>query len=151
MKSLIALSCLFFSTMCFSADWGYAASSNDTSYWIDREFYKYDGKSNNVDIWTKSVTKKTEGSEFYTKTKSLNRYSCINKEYKNLAFIEYKEDGSVEFSSSKPDTTFSIIFPETVAEGLWEVACKSKGKGLRFNEYQKSFEDMSKLYIQQNS
>ncbi|WP_154650429.1 surface-adhesin E family protein [Acinetobacter tjernbergiae] len=148
MKKFILACGLIIPSISFGADWGYVVSTDDTSYWIDKEFYKYDFKNNKVDIWVKSVSKKSNEMKFYTKSKLLNRYSCINKEYRNIAYSEYTEDNKVTYSASVPEENIRVIFPETIAEELWKVACKTKGKGLKFTKYQQQIVDVSTLEVQ---
>lgn len=135
MRKYIALLATLISTSAFSADWVYAVSSGTESFWIDKSFYKFDTKSKTVDVWSKSI-KKNLSNEFYTGSKSLIRYSCLDKTSKILAHVEYRSDGSVSSSKTSPETKFSLIFPDSIAEGMWSIACSSKGKGFTFSKMQ---------------
>ena len=135
MKKLILICGLLASGFSFGANWTYVTSSNLESFYIDKDFYKYDVKNKTVDVWSKSEKKKIYLDEFYTSSKSLSRYSCINKQAKTLAYINYNEEGIAIKSSTKPEGEFSLIFPDSIGEGMWEVACRSKGKGFVFPEY----------------
>ena len=136
MKKLILICGLLVSGFSFGADWVYAASSNSESFWVDRGFYKYNIKNNTVDVWNKTIKKKSNSDDYYTSSKSLDRYSCLDKSTKNLAYVEYEEWGTVSKSNSTPSKAFSIIFPDSIAEGIWKVACESKGKGFMFTKGQ---------------
>lgn len=127
---------LSLSGLSFGAKWTYATSGSLESYYVDRDFYNYDAKNDTVDVWTKSVKKKVYVDEFYTNSKALDRYSCANKKTKNLAFVEYDEQGGSLRSSTKPQSEFSLIFPDSIGEGIWSVACGAKGKGFRFTKSQ---------------
>ncbi len=121
---------------CFAANWGFVTSSTNESFYVDKDYYHYDAKNNTVDIWSKSVGKKSDDSGFYTSSKSLDKYYCSMKKFKNLAFVEYSSLGNVTKSRDTPASNINLIFPETIAEGIWKVACSSKGKGFRFTKYQ---------------
>ena len=136
MKKIILICGMLASGFCFGANWTYVTSSNLESFYVDKDFYKYDSKSNTVDVWSKSVKKKIYLDEFYTNTKSLDRYSCGGKKSKTLASIKYNEDGEVLKSTTKPENDFSLIFPDSIGEGIWYVACGTKGKGFRFTKQQ---------------
>lgn len=137
MNKLIFLAvALGLSSYSFGAKWTYATSGDLESFYVDRDFYKYNAKNNTVDVWTKSVKKKVYVDEFYTRSKALYKYSCINKESKTLAFIEYDEQGQSLRSSTKPQGEFSLIFPDSIGEGIWSVACGTKGKGFKFTKSQ---------------
>ncbi|ARG18759.1 hypothetical protein B7L44_07020 [Acinetobacter nosocomialis] len=143
MKKIIFLTAFLASSLSFGADWRYAASTDADSYWVDKSFYKYDSKNNSIDVWSKSVTKKLGLNEFYTKSKSLDKYSCVDKAVKNIAYVEYNVDGSVSKSSTSAASKFTIIFPDSIAESIWEIACSTKGKGFKFSKFQQQFFDAS--------
>lgn len=136
MKKLIFICGLMASSFSFAATWTYVVSSENESFYIDKDFYKYDFKNGYVDVWTKSVKKKLMTDEFYTKTKGLERYSCASKKSKTLAFIEYSETGSALRSNTKPEIEYSLIFPDSIGESVWYAACATKGKGFKFNAKQ---------------
>lgn len=138
---------MLISSFCFGTDWIYVGSSSTESFWVDRSYYHYHSKTNTVDVWSKSVKKKINDDEFYTDSKSLDRYTCTGKSMKNLAYVEYFEGGAVSKTITTPSRDFSIIFPDSIAEGIWEVACKSKGKGFIFTKSQ--LETISILDLQQ--
>ncbi|AVZ03949.1 surface-adhesin E family protein [Acinetobacter baumannii] len=131
MKNLILILGIFFSNLCFGADWIYVTSGVNQNFFLDKNFYKYDSSKNTVDVWTKVSQKKLMNDDYYTKSKTLIRYLCPSKSSKDLASITYDESGHVLKSSTKPLPDFSIIFPETVDEKIWEVACSTKGKGFK--------------------
>jgi hypothetical protein len=149
MKKLIFLVvALSLSGFSFGAKWTYTTSGSLESFYIDRDFYKYDAKNNTVDVWTKSVKKKVYLDEFYTSSKALDRYSCADKKSKNLAFVEYDEQGGSLRSSTKPHGEFSLIFPDSIGEGIWSAACGTKGKGFKFTKSQLEImpaDDLSKM------
>lgn len=135
MKKILLMCGLLTSSFSFGASWTYVTSSNAESFWIDKAFYKYDPKSNTVDVWSRSDKSKAN-NEVYTSSKSLERYSCGGKKSKNLAYAKYNENGEVIKSITKPESEFSIIFPDTIAEAIWSVACSTKGKGFKFTKRQ---------------
>ncbi|WP_335955265.1 surface-adhesin E family protein [Acinetobacter guillouiae] len=147
MKIWVLICGLLASSLSFGADWVYVNSSNSESFWVDKGFYKYNVKNNTVDVWNKAIKKKSNSNDFYTSSKSLERYSCMDKSSKNLAYVEYKESGEVSKSYSTPSKSFSVIFPDSIAEGIWEVACSSKGRGFRFSK--KQLETLSVFEMQE--
>lgn len=150
MKKLILICGLLVSSFSFGADWVYATSSNTESFWIDKGFYKYNTKNNTVDVWSKAIKKKLSGDDFYTSSKSLDRYSCLDKSSKNLAYVEYREWGEVSKSSSTASKAFSIIFPDSIAESILEASCGSKGRGFKFTKRQsetRSIMDLQEKYV----
>lgn len=137
MKSLILIFGLLVSSLSLAANWTYVTSSgNGESFYIDKDFYKYDSKNGYVDVWTKSISKKLMSDEFYTKTKAFERYSCASKKAKTLAFIKYNENGTPLQSTTKANAEYSLIFPDSVGESIWYVACATKGKGFKFDAKQ---------------
>lgn len=137
MKRLILICGLLASGFSFGADWVYVTSSaSSEAFWLDKSFYKYDAKNNTVDAWVRSTKGKLYGEGAYVASKTLDRISCGAKKSKTLAFIKYNESGETIKSSTKPESEFSLIFPDTIGESVWDVACKSKGKGFRFTEAQ---------------
>lgn len=149
MKKIILICGLLASGFSFGANWTYVTSSNLESFYIDRDFYRYDPKSNTVDVWSKSDKNKVYAKGFYTSSKSLKRYSCGSKKSKTLAYIKYDENGEVVKSTTKPENEFSVIFPDTIAEGIWYAACSTKGKGFKFTKQQLetvSILDMERKY-----
>lgn len=145
MNKKILICSLLISTVSFGADWVYVTTGASESFYVDRSFYKYDVKNKTVDVWSKTVKKKLYGDGFYTSSKSLDRYSCSNKETKGLAYVQYHDDGNVLKSTTVSDRNFSIIFPDSIAESIWNVACVTNGKGFKFTKNQleiKSIIDM---------
>lgn len=136
MKKLILICGLLVSGFSSGADWTYATSTGNESFWVDKSFYKYDGNAKTVDVWSKSIKKKLYSNDFYTSSKTLYRFSCPLKKVKQLAYVEYKEDGDTLKSTTKPEPNFNIIFPDSIGEGIWEVACKTNGKGFKFTKQQ---------------
>lgn len=133
MKRLILICGLLASSFSFGADWVLVTQSedNESSYYIDKSYYKYDFKNKNSQIWVQ--TKKYKGTssmEQYVSSKGLTLYDCKDKRYKNLASLGYGSDGSVLNSFNQPAKEFSVVFPDTVGESYWEAACKTKGNGL---------------------
>ncbi|MFX9828956.1 surface-adhesin E family protein [Acinetobacter baumannii] len=137
MKNLILVLGLSLSNLCFGADWVYVTSGGNQNFFIDQNYYKYDVTQKTVDVWSKVTQKKLMEDDYYTKSKTLIRYLCPSKSSKNLATVTYDESGNVFKSSTKPAPGFSLIFPETVDEKIWEVACSTKGKGLKLYEPEK--------------
>lgn len=133
MKKLILISSLLISSFSFGADWALVTQSedNESSYFVDKSYYKYDAKNKMVEIWVQTKEYKSPNSmEKFVSTKALAQYDCIGKRSKALASIKYNSDGYVLSSSSQPSKSFDIIFPDTIGESYWEAACKTKGNGL---------------------
>lgn len=153
MRKYFVLPIAFLSSFAFSAEWSYVSSgSNGDDFYVDRSYYKYDLKSKTVDMWVKSEkTSLFDKNKRYTSSKALNRYSCTGKSSKSLAYAAYNDNGSVLNQTSTPESDFKIIFPDTINESLWEVACKSNGKGLFLPQQQRmkalTRQDMEKLGI----
>lgn len=145
MKKLIFISGLLASTICFGADWRYVTSGGGLGFYVDNSFYKYDASSKTVDVWTKTTKKDIFNDNYYTSSKTLTKYSCVNKESKQLANIEYSSNGSVLNSSTKLNGKFELIFPDSVGEVIWEISCSSKGKGFAFPKYEPEYVDLEKL------
>ncbi|MGR2920789.1 surface-adhesin E family protein [Acinetobacter sp. 1125_18A] len=150
MKKLILICGLFASSFSFGADWKYVTSTGSESFWVDKGYYKYDAKTKTVDLWSKSVRKKMYDKNYFTSSKTLNRISCPNKSIKQLAHVEYLESGDTSKSTTKPQANFSVIFPDSIGEGFWEVACKSGGKGFSFTKDQLRFMDMSTIDLSES-
>ena len=117
----------FFCSNTFAAEWVNVTSSSQDTFYVDKSYYKFNKDKGISEIWTKTE-KNIE--EPYTFTKSLVQYDCNNKKSRYLAYIEYKKDGSVANAPRNLDKSFSIIYPDTVDETLWEISCKTNGKGL---------------------
>ncbi|EHU1846328.1 surface-adhesin E family protein [Acinetobacter baumannii] len=147
MKKLILLLGFSVSNLCFAADWVYVAAGGGQNFFIDKSFYKYDAANKTVDVWSKATQKKLNDDLYYTESKTLIRYLCPSKSSKNLATISYSESGSVIKSSTKPAPDFSIIFPDTIDETIWEVACSTRGKG--FKLYKPETVDLKSVGINQ--
>ncbi|MEO9279249.1 surface-adhesin E family protein [Acinetobacter sp. WA-87] len=145
MKKIFLLLGLLSPINCFAANWVYVTSSSNESYYVDKDYYHYDAKNKTVEIWSKSVGKKSDGSGFYTSSKSLDKYYCSMKKFKSIAFVEYAQSGNVTKSRDTPSANLNLIFPETIAEGIWKVACNSNGKGFRFSKYQSETGDASSI------
>ncbi|QNW99056.1 hypothetical protein IC797_05535 [Acinetobacter seifertii] len=147
MKRIVLVCGLLASGFTYSAEWVLVAQSedNESSYYVDKSYYKYDNKNKNSQIWvlTKNY-KSTNSMEQYVSSKGLTLYDCKDKRYKNLASLAYRSDGSVLNSFNQPAKEFSVIFPDTVGEKYWEVACKSKGNGL-FIPKQREFFSLKRL------
>lgn len=133
------------SSFSFGADWVYIVSGGGHDFYIDKGFYKYDVRTKTADVWTKSMKKKSVKDEHYTDSKSLIRYACSSKNSKVLANINYNEDGSSIKSSSTPNVSFSVIFPDTIDEDIWQASCESKGKGFVFQKYKSGIIDLKEL------
>lgn len=127
MKKIILLSALMFSAHIYAAEWVFAAASKQDNFYVDKAYYKYN-KSNGIsELWWKSE-KLIEKP--YTTSKGLTQYDCINKKSRSLAYVEYRYDGSVLPTAKTKDKNYGIIYPDTVDEELWKIACHAKGKGL---------------------
>ena len=132
-KKLILIFGLFASGFSFGADWVLVTQSddNESNYYIDKSYYKYDSKNMTAQIWVQTENyKKSNSMEKYVSSKGLTLYDCTGKRYKNLASISYRSDGFVLNTFNQPAKDFSVIFPDTVGESYWDAACKTKGKGL---------------------
>lgn len=145
MKKLILIYGLLISGASFGADWAYVASGNNQDFYVDKSFYKYDGSTRTIDVWSKATQKKISENEYYTRSKTLVRYSCSNKTSKILANIEYGEGGGSLRSSTKPEINFSLIFPDSIDEAIWHAACSSKGKGFILPKHKGEFVDLIEL------
>ena len=133
MKRLILICGLLASGFSFGADWVLVAQSadNESSHYIDKSYYKYDGINMTSQIWVQTKNYKTPDSmERYVSSKGLTLYDCVGKRYKNLASISYSSNGFILSNFNKPEKDFSIVFPDTIGESYWNAACKNKGKGL---------------------
>lgn len=127
MKKIILLSILMVGGNIYAAEWILATASKQDKFYVDKSYYKYN-KSNGIsELWWKSE-KLIEKP--YTTSKGLTQYDCINKKSRSLAYVEYKYDGSVLSNVNNKDKNYGIIYPDTVNEELWKIACHLKGKGL---------------------
>lgn len=143
MKKIAFILGVIVPSLSHGADWVYVTSGDKESFYIDKSYYNFDSKSNTVEVWERSTKPKFENkNQEYTFSKSLAVYSCANKRVKQVAGVKYTETGSVLSSSSTPKAQFEIIFPETIGESLWKVACQTKGKGLKFPKYEPEFVDL---------
>lgn len=138
MKKLILVCGLLASGFSFGADWGYVVSGNNQDFYIDKSFYKYDPNTKTIDVWSKATKKKNFQDQYYTQSKTLIKYSCVDKTSKTLANVEHNENGGVLSQMTKPNNSFSPIFPDSIDESLWHVACDLKGKGLKFPALQRA-------------
>jgi hypothetical protein len=132
MKKLILICGLLASGLSFGADWVFATSSKDgSSYYIDYDYYKYDKVLNTSDIWYK--VEEISGGKSYTERKALTKYNCKYKEYKDLSIATYLPSGSTKDTySSNYYSEYRTVFPDTVGEDLYNVACGTPSKGLDF-------------------
>lgn len=146
MKKLLLISGLLVSGFSFAADWVLVTQSNnsDTNHFIDRDYYKYNLKTRNVEVWELTKNYIGSGMEQYTSSKTLTLYDCVGKRQKTLGSVEYNSSGYALRSSSQPAKSFNIIFPDTVGESYWEAACKTKGKGL-YLPLQRGFINLKRL------
>ena len=132
MKKLLLICGLLTSTVSFGANWVYVvSSSNNQDIYVDKDFYKYNSNLKTVDVWTKTTKKKLYEEAYHTQSKALTRYSCENKSARTLAEVDYNESGESLRSSTKPASDFSLIFPDSIGEAIWYVACETKGKGFK--------------------
>lgn len=121
---------------CSAADWFYVTTGANEDFYIDRSYYKYNSQDKTVDVWTRTDKESSANKgERRTTSKTLTRYSCSNKSSRQLADASYLEDGSVLRQTSTPQSKFDMIFPDTVGENIWEVSCKTQGKGFKFPDY----------------
>ncbi len=129
MKKLILICGLLASSFSFSADWVFVTetSNADEDYYIDKSHYKYNGKTGVSEVWYKQ--NKFEGLQEYVASKTLKAFDCIGKRERALAQVTYTYNGYSNKTITNP-TPYSVVFPDTVGESLWEAACKTKGKGL---------------------
>ena len=155
MKKLILISGLLVSTICFGADWKYAAmgAQDDRAIYVDSSQYNYDKKNNSIKAWFKTDSYVDDNSkDTYTRSKNLFQFSCLDNKIKLLAYVNYDKKGNV-ISSNQLDSKeakYSAVIPDTVGESIWKVACISKGKGFRYPKYQAgerlTKEEMEKIF-----
>lgn len=132
MRRILLIIGFLYSGVSFGADWVLVTQSenNNMNHFIDKDYYKYDPKTNRAEVWEQAKTYKGTTLEQYVSSKNLTSYDCIGKRHKTLAIIKYSSDGSVIFSRSEPAKSYDVIFPDTVGESYWLAACKNKGKSL---------------------
>lgn len=129
----ILLACLI-SGGAYAADWEYlTTSTSDTDIYVDKSFYKYDQNKKTSNIWVKAEKKNPVNGEYYVLERSLSQFSCSGKSTRDLAYAKYNEQGKVMYSDTTPEKNFATIFPDTISERLWHVACDTRGKGLKLN------------------
>ncbi len=160
MKNIFFIFVLMFSGVSYGANWAYVAySESGDVFYLDVSHYKYDNRTSSVDVWVRVDSKTGINSNLakmldiepsektYTHSKSLNRYSCSNKNVKALASVSYDPNGRVLNSASKPNSNFTIIFPDSVDEVIWTAVCSQKGKGIILPKYKPEFVDLEKVGI----
>lgn len=132
MKRLILICGLLASSFSFGADWVFVTSSqNNSKYYIDYDYYKYDKTLNTSELWYK--VEDVGVSKPYTERKVLTKYNCKDKESKDLSIVTYFPTGNVKDTySSNYYSEYKTIFPDTVGEDLYNVACSTPNKGLDF-------------------
>lgn len=132
MKKLILICGLLASGFSFGADWVYVTNSKDGSrYYVDYDYYKYDKTLNTSELWYKA--EEVSNGNPYTERKALTKYNCKHKEYKDLSIATYFPSGSIKNTySSNYYSEYRTIFPDTVGEDLYSVACGTPNKGLDF-------------------
>ena len=117
----------------FGANWIYIGSdSTDSKFYIDYDYYKYSKTINTVDLWYR-VDSESNGKS-YTSQKTLTRYDCNNKKYKDLSRVNYFSSGIVSdtYEHHPSLSEYRVVFPDTMGEVLWGVACGTPSKGLDF-------------------
>lgn len=129
MKKLLLVCSLIVPAFGFAAEWEFVTetSDHDTDHYIDKTYYKYNDKTNTAEIWHQR--RSFFGLEEYIEAKTLSVYDCIGKKDRTLAQVTYTYTGDVKQTITTP-SPYTIIFPDTIGESLWEAACKTKGKGL---------------------
>lgn len=97
MKKLILICGLFASSLSFGAKWVYVASSSSgLDFYVDKNYYKFNKSTNTVDMWLQIESRKSsDPSKRFVVSKSLDRYQCSNKSFKNLAQVLYFETGEI--------------------------------------------------------
>lgn len=133
MKKLILICGLLASGLSFGADWVHVGSdSTGLKFYIDYDYYNYSKTISTVDLWYK--VNKESNSKSYTSQKALTRYDCNNKKYKNLSVATYYPSGTVvdTYEHNPLASAYRMVFPDTIGEALWGVACDTPGKGLDF-------------------
>lgn len=145
-RSILGSLILGSSTFSFGADWVWIGSDTQgNTFFVDRDYYSYNKQLKTTDLWymvTKennvaklvdqqaSLPKRSDGY-VYTSSKELVRYNCAQKRSKKLAGIFYSPSGSV-LSTNEVGTNYSTIYPDTVNELFWQIACDTRSKGLDF-------------------
>lgn len=137
MKKILLICGFLVSGLTHGANWAYVTSSaTDEDYYVDKNYLNYNAKTGVSEIWVQSKRSSlTDKSKIYVNSKALIQYSCSAKKQRTITSIEYFDNGSVSNSRTVPAKEFSIIFPDTVAETLWEAACLKKGKGIYLPRY----------------
>ncbi|OFD28395.1 hypothetical protein A1D07_06425, partial [Acinetobacter baumannii] len=147
MKRIVLVCGLLASGFAYSADWVYVTKSKDgEKYYVDYDYYKYDKKSNNSELWYK--VEGINNGNSYTERKVLTKYSCKSKLYKDLSIATYFPSGMVKDTySSNYYSEFRTVFPDTVGEELYKVACDTPEKGLDFKNLNIEMYDDYQDYI----
>ncbi|MCM1964198.1 hypothetical protein NCY62_13735 [Acinetobacter pittii] len=147
MRRIVLVCGLLASGFAYSADWVYVTKSKDgEKYYVDYDYYKYDKKSNNSELWYK--VEGINNGNSYTERKVLTKYSCNSKLYKDLSIATYFPSGMVKDTySSNYYSEYRTVFPDTVGEELYKVACDTPEKGLDFKNLNIEMYDDYQDYI----
>ncbi|MDV7473195.1 hypothetical protein R4579_16695 [Acinetobacter baumannii] len=137
MKKILLICSFSTSSLTYGANWAYITSSTTKEdYYVDKDYLNYNAKNGVSEIWVQTKRSSlTDQSKIYVSSKALIQYSCNGKKQRTITSIEYFDNGSVSSMRNIPAKEFSIIFPDTVAESLWEAACLRKGKGIALPRY----------------
>ncbi|HHP4677626.1 MULTISPECIES: surface-adhesin E family protein [Acinetobacter] len=137
MRKILLISTFLVSGLSHGANWAYVTSSStNEDYYVDKDYLNYNAKTGVSEIWVQSKRSSlTDQNKIYVSSKALIQYACSAKKQRTITSIEYFDNGGVSNSRTVPAKEFSIIFPDTVAESLWEAACLRKGKGVYLPRY----------------
>lgn len=142
MNKILIFFALVFCGSASAAEWVFATKTKQENYYIDKSYYRYLKNGGLAEIWWKS---EKIADEPYTTSKALIQYDCSGKKSRYLAFVDYNYDGSVKAGPKYLDKSFGIIYPDTVDEELWKIACTTKGKGLYLNSEKNLSEKAQKI------
>ncbi|MFJ1518455.1 surface-adhesin E family protein [Acinetobacter sp. ABJ_C1_1] len=143
MNKILIFFVVFISSYTTAADWVFATKTKQENFYVDRTYYKYQKKDGLAEIWWKSEKRIDEP---YTTSKALIQYDCLRKKSRYQAYVDYNYDGSVKSEPKYLDKTFGIVYPDTVDEELWKIACNTKGNGLDL-KYQLSETERAKKIV----
>jgi hypothetical protein len=129
------------SPLSFTADWVWVTSDvQGNTFYVDRDHYSFNKEKKTSDLWymvkkenklAKLLDSEITQIQLYTSSKEFVRYSCSQKKAKRLAVINYGISGDV-LSTQEGSSTYSTIYPDSVNELLWQIACDTPAKGFDF-------------------
>jgi uncharacterized protein YxeA len=114
------------------AKWTFVTSGEATHMKIYVDYSKIPEQENLVTMWDMSnykSTQETTDAKFLS-SKSESEYNCTERTTRVIAITNYSGhmgSGRIMYSSSdNPNKSFDSIEPKSIAEKLWEIACKQK-------------------------